>query len=90
MKSYSQLKNKYLSDSGIKKSYDALEGEYLLIEEVIKKRIEKKLSQKDLAAKIGTKQSAISRFESGNSNPSLHFLNKIAVALGTKLRISLQ
>jgi ribosome-binding protein aMBF1 (putative translation factor) len=48
------------------------------------------LSQSALARKIGTKQSAISRVESGvyKSVPSLVFLQKVAVACGAKLEIS--
>lgn len=72
-----------------KKEYDALELEFSIIEQVIRKRIEKGLSQKQLAEKIGTKQSAISRLEGGNSNPSVAFLEKIAKALGGKLQITI-
>jgi ribosome-binding protein aMBF1 (putative translation factor) len=48
------------------------------------------LSQAALAKKIGTKQSAISRVESGvyRSVPSLSFLRKIAVACGAQLGIT--
>jgi ribosome-binding protein aMBF1 (putative translation factor) len=48
------------------------------------------LSQVALAKKIGTKQSAISRVESGvyRSVPSLIFLQKIAAACGAHLGIT--
>ena len=48
------------------------------------------LSQSALAKKIGTKQSAISRAESGiyRSTPSLSFLQKIASACGAHLGIT--
>lgn len=76
-------------DPALKKAYDALEVEFSIIEQVLRKRIEQKLSQKQLAEKIGTKQSAIARLEGGNSNPSVAFLEKVAKALGGKLQISL-
>ena len=38
----------------------------------------------------GTAQANISRFESGNYNPSLAFLQKMAESLGKTLRISLE
>lgn len=79
----------FKKDPELKKAYDALELEFSIIEQVIRKRLEKGLSQKQLAEKVGTKQSAISRLEGGNSNPSVAFLEKISKALGGKLQISL-
>ncbi|SHH27633.1 helix-turn-helix domain-containing protein [Thermosipho atlanticus] len=58
-----------------------------LISQVVKLRVEKGLSQKDLAKKIGTKQSAISRFESFSSNPTLKFLFKVLKALDAEFEI---
>jgi len=40
-----------------------------------------------LAELIGTKQSNISRLESGNYNPSLDLLNRIAMAVGKELEV---
>ncbi|GHU22779.1 transcriptional regulator [Spirochaetia bacterium] len=63
------------------------EAEYKIIEEIIMARKEKNLTQKDLAVLVGTRQSNISRLESGNYNPSLEFLNKIAIAMGKELEV---
>lgn len=78
------------TDPAFKKAYDALEPEFALIRSMIEKRLAKKMSQQDLADKIGTKQSAISRLESGSANPSMKFLQKVADALGARLSISFQ
>jgi len=78
-----------LEDPEFKKEYDSLELEYSIIEQVLKKRLENGLTQKELAEKIGTKQSAIARLESGNSNPSVAFLSKISRALGGKLQVTI-
>jgi DNA-binding XRE family transcriptional regulator len=43
--------------------------------------------QKELAEKVGTKQSAISRLENGSYNPSIEFLSKIAHALGKEIQV---
>ncbi len=77
-----------LKDPKLKAEYDKLRPEFDLIEAVIAKRIEKNLTQKELARRLGTKQSAISRLESGNGNPSVGFLRKVADALGVGLHIS--
>jgi len=88
-KTYRQLKRELLRDKKIQYAYEKLGPEFAVIEMIIKKRIEGGLSQKELAQKIGTKQSAISRFESGTYNPSLSFLQKVGEALNVKLKIFL-
>jgi len=77
-----------MKDPEFRKAYDALEPEFALASALIRKRIEKKMTQAQLAKKMGTKQSAISRLESGESNPSFAFLRKAAKALDSKLKIS--
>lgn len=90
LKPFSQMKKELLSDPDVKKYYDDLVPEYNLIQSVIDKRLKKKMSQAQLAKKMGTGQSAISRLESGGGNPSFKFLQKVAQALGAKLSISLR
>jgi len=85
---FEEHRKKLLADPEIKKYYDELEPEYRLIESIIEKRLEKKMSQTELADKVGTGQSAISRLEGGNYNPTMKFLQKIATALGTRLTVS--
>ena len=79
--------NEMLKDPKFKKVYDDLAPKYRLISEIIRKRIEKNISQKELAKRLGTGQSAMSRFESGNYNPSYQFLQKLAKALDSELYI---
>jgi transcriptional regulator with XRE-family HTH domain len=52
-------------------------------------RTEKKISQAELAEKMGTKQSVISRLEAGEYNPTIGFLSKLASSLGKKIEIKL-
>ena len=85
---HNEMKKLLLDDSEIKSEYDELSPIYELKKEIIRLRIEKGLSQKDLAALMGTKQSAISRLENGSYNPSVEFLNRIAHTLGKELHIS--
>ena len=89
MKTYKQFKAELLKDKEIKKAYKELEPEFFLVKKIIQKRIEKGLTQRELAKKVGTKQSAISRFESGSYNPSFSFLKKLANAMDSELKISL-
>ena len=90
MKNFNELKRKLLQDKAVKKAYGNLAPQYALIEMMVRKRLKAGLSQEALAQKIGTKQSAIARFESGKTNPTLSFLTNITNALNGKLTISLK
>jgi len=79
--------NEMLKDPEFAKEYKALEPEYAIIKQLIQSRSELNLTQKELADKIGIKQSNISRLESGNYNPTLDFLKKVAIGLGKELHI---
>ena len=84
---WSKAKEIILKNKNVRKEYELMEAEYKIIEEIIMARREKNLTQKGLAELIGTKQSNISRLESGNYNPSLEFLQKVATAMGKKLEV---
>ena len=45
------------------------------------------LTQKELSARSGIAQGDISKLESGNANPSLKTLQRLAKAMGKKLKI---
>ncbi len=89
MKTWEEVRKELLSDPETKREYDKLAPRYAVISELIAARIEKGMTQAEIAKKIGTKQSAIARLEGGNVNPSLDFLEKIAKVLGCKLTIHL-
>lgn len=86
---HSVVLKKFLKNPKFKKAYDDLEPEYAIVRAILEKRIKSKMSQKDLAKKLGTKQSAISRLESGTYNPTLSFLKKLSATLGGKLEIKI-
>jgi predicted transcriptional regulator len=84
---WDDAKKKILQNGEVRQELKNNEAEYKIIEEIITARQEKNLTQKDLAELVGTRQSNISRLESGNYNPTLDFLNKIARAIGKELEI---
>ena len=61
-----------------------------VIEQFIRYRKSKKMTQEDLAKKVGVPRTNITRFESGRYNPSLEMMVKVASALGMKLNITLE
>ena len=85
MKTYAQFHKELMKDPMRRKAYEDLELEFKIYEALIHARIQKKLTQKQLAGRIGVAQSALARFESGRTNPTLSFLKKVTVGLGLKL-----
>lgn len=64
--------------------------EYEVARAVLEARLTKGLSQKELAEKLHTKQSVISRVENAKTKPSLEFLERLARVLGYSLEVRLE
>lgn len=87
MTDWKVLKKELLKDPKVRAEYQKLQPEFATVSALIEARIDRGLTQEALAKKVKTKQSAIARIESGNANPSIGFLQKLAEALGKKLVI---
>lgn len=74
-------------DEELKKEWEDLQPEYSIIDSLIKARLEQGITQKQLSEMTGIQQSNISRLESGNYNPTINFLKRIAKALGKELYV---
>lgn len=81
--------NESLKDENFKKVWQESEELHQVAKQLISLRLERKLTQKELAEKIGTSQSAIARIENGEQNLSIQTLAKIAHALEAELNIRL-
>ena len=86
---FDKLLKQELKNPEFKKAYDDLELEFQIINLMVQRRIDKKLTQKQLAKKLGIKQPVISQFEQGNFNPSVKFLKRLAKALDAKIEIKI-
>ncbi len=84
-----QFKARALARPEVKKAYDDLAGEFAFLDEVLKARVESGLTQAEVAARIGTTQSAIARLESAEPkhSPSIATLQRYAGAMGYKVEI---
>ena len=69
------------------KAYEDVKNEYRIIQQVIKARKEKSLTQKELAEKVGVKQQEISRLENEKHTPTLGNLIRILDGLDLELKI---
>jgi len=84
---FKKFKQKALENPEVRKEYDALEEEFSLIDQLITMRTKAGLTQEDVAKKLGTNKSNISRLERGKSNPSWGTLNKYAAACGFTVKL---
>ncbi len=73
-----------------KKAWEDLEPEFQIFKAMIKAREKTGITQAELARRVGTKQSVISRLERGAfSKASLETIKKMADALDMRLEIRL-
>lgn len=84
---------RWMADPEFKVAYDALEDEYSALTTFLEARKAAGLTQEEIANRMGTTKSAISRLESslgnGHSSPSLTTLRRYASAVGCKLELKL-
>jgi ribosome-binding protein aMBF1 (putative translation factor) len=84
---WATYKRKALKDPELRNEYEKLDLEFQVVNAIIGARIESGVTQQELAAKLDTKQSVISRAEGMNYLPSLTLLRRIADALGYRVEI---
>lgn len=84
---FEEHKKILLKNPEFRKIYEETRFEREIAHALIRARIEKHLTQAQLAKKLKTKQSVISRVESGQTTPSLSFLKRLAQALNVSLKV---
>ena len=85
--SLQKLKQRAFDNPEVKAEYEKLEAEFGLIDQLISMRSKAGLTQEQVAERMKTQKSNISRMERGNSNPSWATLLKYAHACGFELSI---
>jgi len=84
---WTKHRKELMKDSEVAQAYLELQPEFAIIRKIIEARIKRGMTQAELAKRMKTRQSAISRLESGRANPSLNFLKRLAQALNFRLEI---
>jgi len=77
-----------MKDPSFRAEYEALEEEFTFIRRLIELRLQKGLTQAELAERVGTHQPSISRLEHGQLG-SFEFLRRVAEALDAQVEIRL-
>lgn len=85
--SYKSIKEKLLESDEVRKEYDALEFRYKIVRKLAEMRKYDKITQEELAIRLKTTKSVVSRIESGNQNVSVDMVQKIANAMGKEVDI---
>ncbi|MEP1215109.1 MAG: helix-turn-helix transcriptional regulator [Marinobacter sp.] len=85
--SLTALKKEAFKNEAVREEYDRLAGEFEFIDQLITMRSNAGLTQDELAKRIGTAKSNISRLERGRSNPSWGTLKKYAMACGYRVKL---
>jgi len=91
MLTHKQLRAKALANPEVKAEFESVRAEFAVLDEFLKIRAAKGLTQNQIAEKIGTTQSVIARLESGKGkhSPSITTLSRYAEALDCQLEIRL-
>jgi len=87
MTSFREYLNEQLKDPEFKAEWDALEPEYNIKLALINARRDHGYTQAQLSEKTGIAQGDISNLESGNGNPTLSTLQRLANAMGMRLKL---
>lgn len=82
-------KKQLLKDPAFNQALKKTEPELQIARAVIEARLDKGLSQKELAHQLNTQQSVISRVESARTIPSLAFMKKVATVLNVSFQVTI-
>jgi DNA-binding XRE family transcriptional regulator len=85
-----EVKELLMKDEEFKTEYEKLKPRYDVISQIIEARTSQNITREELALRVGTQKSNISRLESGTYNPSLDFLSKVARSLGKEIQVTLK
>ncbi len=87
----SDIHAKHMADNpAYKDAYEVLDEEFGLVSALINARMRAQLTQAEIASRMGTTESAVSRLESGRIKPSTRTLERYAKATGHRLSIQLE
>lgn len=87
MDDFEKLLAEQLEDPEFKAEWDALQPELAIAQAMIDAREEAEMTQQKLSEMTGIAQADISKLESGNGNPTLRTLQRLAAGMGRRLRI---
>ena len=83
------LEKRLMKVPEFREEYAQADEEFALIEALVRARTAARLTQEELARRLGTTESAAARLEGGAVSPSIATLRRYAEATGTRLTVAL-
>ena len=90
MKSLKTIKAEILADASTRAEFDAQAPEFETARELVAARAKAGLSQAQVAERMGTTQSTVTRLESGKRPPSLRTVQRFAQAVGGRAVVRIE
>lgn len=82
-----EIRPGFLADPEVQQAYCDLEPRFAVVRQLIELREKRGWSQRDLAERAGMKQPQLARLETGQVEPKLDTLQRLAMAMDTRLTI---
>ncbi len=87
---FEDIEIRLMSDEDFKTEYEKLKPRYELITQIIDVKNKLNITLEELALRVGTQKSHISRLERDSYNPSFDFITKITRSLGKEIHITIK
>ena len=84
---FKKFKKELLENPNVKKTYEDLQPEFAIARAIIEARINKKVTQQELARRMGTGQAVVSRLETASASPTFSLIKRLANALNLKVEL---
>ena len=86
---FNQLRDRWMADPTFREAYETISPEMEIAFAIAEARHNARLTQAELADRIGSSQAMVARWERGVAMPSTRSLQKVAEATGTRLKVTL-
>jgi ribosome-binding protein aMBF1 (putative translation factor) len=88
--SWREVRDGFLADPEVQASYEELAPRFVVVRQLIALREQRGWSQRELADRAGMKQPQLARLETGQVEPRLDTLQRLAKAMGCEVHVSFQ
>ncbi len=88
--SWREVRDGFLADPEVQRAYQDLAPRFAVVRQLIALREQRGWSQRELADRAGMKQPQLARLETGQVEPKLDTLQRLATAMGCRVLVSFE